>query len=451
MAALGTAAPPVIVLVGRPNVGKSHLFNRLLGRRAALVHAKPGMTLDYLRERYTPPGARPMWLTDTGGQQGETDQWSPIITQQAAIASETADLFLLVTDFQTGLMAGDKELAQHLRRRRIPWLVLANKAEHAPAPDIAAAEFYALGAARVMAVSAKKGDGLAALEQHIATRYPAATEDTAPPPAPPLKIAIVGRPNVGKSTLANRLLGEHRLAVSSTPGTTRDSVHCELPQAGGAVTLIDTAGMRRRRADLERDKLGIAATRRALAAADCALLVIDLAEGLTHQDKRIAALIEQSGCPLVLAANKADTVPSADRQTRLRRAAAALPPPPPATVILSATAARPPPARRLLTALRAAAAAAHTRFSTPQLNTALAAITTARSPRQCGRIRPKLRYAHQGGTRPPRIVIHGNATDRIDDSYRRYLATAFARHLAVDGARIRIEFRSDDNPYAPPK
>lgn len=442
--------PPNIVIVGRPNVGKSLLFNRLLRRRQALVHGQPGMTLDFLREAWQLPNGRAAWLVDTGGVRGESDDWTPLAEAQMQRAAKAADLLLLVADYKAGVLAGDAELAAQLRRQDAPWWVLVNKAEFASA---AAAEFYSLGAEVTLPLSAKHGSGMDELRQRLAQRFPlegegAAAEDSDAAVLP--TVAIVGRPNVGKSTFINRLLGDGRLAVSERPGTTRDMVSCRLAHAGGDVLLLDTAGMARRRAAAERDKLSVAAARRALAAADCAVLMIDLSAGTTYQDKRIAALVAAAGCALTVVANKADLVPAGERQRRLKEVVAALPPLlSPAAFAVSATAKRQLPLQRFLAALRQAAAAAHMHFPTAQLNTALAGIVAARAPRQRGKIRPKLRYAHQGGSRPPCIVIHGSAVGRIDDSYRRYLAAAFARRFSLVGNAIKIVFRSDENPYQP--
>ena len=306
-----------VVIVGRPNVGKSLLFNRLLRQRHALVHGAPGMTLDFLRERLPLGNGRSVWLADTGGVRGEEDEWTPLISAQMQHAAQDADLFLLVVDGRKGLVSGDAELARALRRRHTPWWLLVNKAEGMEAAA-ALADFHQLGSATALTLSAKHGSGLQTLRQQLAENFPPAdvvdlatgAEETAAEENKPPSIAVVGRPNVGKSTFINRLLGDARLAVCERPGTTRDKISCELAHPAGNVVLVDTAGIRRRRATAEREKLGVAATRRALAQADCAILMIDLAAGVTYQDKRIAAQIEEAGCALVVVANKADLLPA---------------------------------------------------------------------------------------------------------------------------------------------
>lgn len=440
-----------VVIVGRPNVGKSLLFNRLLRRRDALVHGAPGMTLDFLRERLPLSNGRTVWLTDTGGVSGEEDEWTALAGAQMRHAAQQADLFLLVVDGRKGLLSGDAELARTLRRRHIPWWLLVNKSEGME-EAVALADFHSLGATAALTLSAKHGNGLDALRQQLAQHFPPLAEEavaaaaTESPPA----VAVVGRPNVGKSTLINRLLGDTRLAVSERPGTTRDKVSCELAHASGNIMLIDTAGIRRQRATAEREKLGVAATRRALAQADCAILMLDLAEGVTYQDKRIAALIEEAGCALVLVANKADQLPAAARRSALRQVLAALPPRPAAPAfMISALGRRALPVQQLLTALRRASAAAYLHLPTARLNAILAAALAAQAPKLHGKTRPKLRYAHQGGHRPPCVVIHGNAVSRIDASYRRYLAAAFTREFPLAGNTVKIVFRSDENPYLP--
>ncbi|MCH9758905.1 MAG: ribosome biogenesis GTPase Der [Proteobacteria bacterium] len=460
---------PAVVIVGRPNVGKSLLFNRLIKRRQALVHHKPGMTLDFLRERLTLTNGREVWLSDTGGVSGESDEWTDIVEQQMLHVSASADLFLLVVDYQIGLHRGDIELVQQLRKRQVPWLLVVNKAENTE-QAMAVADFYSLTSEHVIAVSAKHGSDLDLLRARLQEFFPLteaskteaeATTETASDgadekhirmtPEQEVSVAIVGRPNVGKSTFINRLLGDNRLAVSERPGTTRDAVSCYFNHEGaGDFVLIDTAGMSRRRMTLERDKLSVAATRRALEHADCAILMIDLSEGVTYQDKRIMALIEEAGCAITVIANKADLVPAGEREKSLKQVMDLLPqmlsPP---SFMLSATAKRQLPVTKLLAAVRRVAQAAYTHMPTATLNNALSDILIARSPRQHGKTRPKLRYAHQGGSRPPCIVIHGNAINRIDDSYVRYLSSAFGRYFKIVGNRVKVVFRGDENPYLP--
>lgn len=291
---------PTLVIVGRPNVGKSLLFNRLLGRRAALVHDEPGMTLDFLSEDFCLPDGRTVNLLDTGGVMGEEDDWTVLVKKQMKLAVERADVLLFVTDARTGPHPGDEELLRFLRRCRpnTPRLLAVNKAEGLSFPE---ADFYALGEEEILSVSAKRGSGLAALlraVQRMTVDAPTGEYEDA------LPVAVVGRPNVGKSTLINCMLGDERLVVSERSGTTRDAVKVKWQTAQGCFALIDTAGMRRRRAEGSRERLSVAAAHMALQDAEVAFLVVDLAHGITRQDKRIIGLIDKAGCAVVLLANK---------------------------------------------------------------------------------------------------------------------------------------------------
>ena len=300
------ATLPVVVIVGRPNVGKSLLFNRLCGRRAAIVHDAPGMTLDYLMETAVIGDGRAICLIDTGGVSGEQNEWSADILQRMEQAAQQADAVLVVVDAACGGQHGDAELLSMLRRRwpHLPRLLLVNKSEGL-AEAQACADFYAFKE-DMLPVSAKRGGGLTALRQQLTTLLPAAdVQQTGTP------LAIVGRPNVGKSTLMNHLLKEDRVVVTDIPGTTRDNVRATLSSSHGEFLLIDTAGMRRRRANAEREKFSVAAAREAIQQAAAVLLVWDMSEGVHHQDKRLAAMIIEAGCGAVLIGNKSDLVPTA--------------------------------------------------------------------------------------------------------------------------------------------
>ena len=439
-------AAPEVVIIGRPNVGKSLLFNRLVGQRRSIVHKTPGMTLDILRESVDLGENCRVWLTDTGGVGGGEDEWSGDIRERMRQAADKADLIILVTDARRGQMAGDADLARQLRRQwQAPWVVAVNKAEDMD-EEMARADFLSLGAPETLSLSAKRGTGLAELRRHLRRLLqPAPAADR---PALP-SVAVVGRPNAGKSSLINRLLGQSRMIVSERPGTTRDTVFSELELPDGNLTLIDTAGMRRQRASTEWEKLSVAAARRMLHAADCALLVVDLSDGLTHQDKRIAQLAGESDCALVVVANKTDLLPPPARKAAVRRLLDEISPEMIVEVIpLSATGKRSLPKRTLSAALHRALAARQISPSTARLNQLLQEIVARNPPPYRGRVRPKLRYAHPGGERPLRIVIHGNATRRVDPTYRRYLASAFADALRLVGAPVKITLRSEENPYA---
>ena len=448
----------VAVLAGRPNVGKSALFNRLLGRRAALAHAKPGTTLDYLAEPAEVDDGLFITLADTGGAMGESDQWTPAAFRQMKAAAARANFLLFVADARSGLLPADAEVANFLRKEfpNTPRILLANKAEGVSPSALALAPFYELGMAEMSAVSALRGDGVSALRRRLAkaaqefeksARQSKRRSGKNPPPT----LVIVGRPNVGKSTLINCLTGTERAVVSEIPGTTRDSVSAEWFGAGRRLILADTGGLRRKRAESDLEKMSEAATRNALRRGDAALLLIDLSAGATRQDKRVAALIGEAGKATVIGANKSDLVPAKERAGRLARAAEDLPfVSPPAAFHFSALrgGGRIPVLGIADAVLRAVGMSART-FPTAKLNRALAEIVSRHPPPRVGRFRPNLRYAHQGGESPPVIVAHGGGAEKIGEDYRRYLEAALARKLTLTGVPLRVTFRGEENPFAP--
>lgn len=432
---------PVVVIVGRPNVGKSLFFNRMCGQRASIVHAAPGMTLDYISETAVLNAGRSVRLIDTGGVEGEEDEWSNAVRQRMEQAAAQADMLLIMTDARAGLQHGDQAVLSLARKRwpDLPRLVLVNKAEGLGESE-ACADFYAWGEP-LLPVSAKRGSGLTALREKLSAMLPPAVEA-----AQALPVAIIGRPNVGKSTLMNCLLRKDRVIVSPRPGTTRDNVRAGLSSRSGEFLLIDTAGMRRRRAE-GRERLSVTAARTALQQAATALFMFDLAAGVTHQDKRLAVLAAEAGCGVVVLGNKCDLLHARARQKELRQQTAELPlgfvaP----AFAISATGGR-LAVNALLLAARESAKAAQTQFSTARLNRALAEAVRDNPPPFTRGVRPKLRYAHQGGRAPLRVVVHGGGVARIGADYRRYLAAALARKLAVTGAPLRVDFRAEDNPY----
>lgn len=433
--------PPAAVIVGRPNVGKSLLFNRLCGRRAALVYDEPGITLDYLSETAMAGAGRAVRLLDTGGVRGEESEWSDAILRRMLRAAEQADLILMVADAAAGMLHGDRELLAMLRRRfpKCPRLLLVNKSEGMTAAE-ACADFYALKE-KMIPVSAKRGDGMAAVREALSEMLPAADAHAAG-----LPLAIVGRPNVGKSTLMNRLLKQDRALVSETPGTTRDNICARLSSRYGDFSLIDTAGMRRRRADSVREKFSVSAAREAVRRAAAVFFVWDLSEGATYQDRKIAALVAAAGCGVVMLGNKCDLLPAANRARILRKQAAELHPGCAARAF-AISAAEGRLSGGLLAAAAKAAAAARTRFSTAGLNRALSEAVRRNPPPMSGGVRPKLRYIHQGGQSPLRVIIHGGGVARIAEEYRRYLSSALARRLSVEGAPLLVDFRAEENPY----
>ncbi len=423
-------------------MGKSLLFNRLCGRRASLVHGAPGMTLDYLCETAHFAPGRPAMLVDTGGVQGEENDWSDDAARRMEKAADGADIFLLVADARAGVRHGDEAVLAMLRRRwpGAPRLLLANKSEGMTEAE-ACADFYPFQE-EIIPVSAKRGGGLDGLRAKLAAMLPAAQEDKSGMP-----LAIIGRPNVGKSTLLNNMLRRDRALVSARPGTTRDNICAPLSSRHGEFLLTDTAGMRRRRETAEQIRLSVAAARDALERTAAVLLVWDMAEGVTRQDKRLAAMVAEAGCGAALVGNKSDLLPAARRAQTLARQAKELSLGFEARAFAASAVSEKAPVSGMLLAARRAAEAAQTRFSTAQLNRALSEAVKKHPPPFSGTARPKLRYIHQGGRAPLRFVIHGGSVSRLADEYRRYLASALSRRLSLVGAPLRLDFRAEENPY----
>ena len=441
---------PTIVIVGRPNVGKSTLFNRLTRRRDAIVADIPGLTRDrhYGRGRV---GGKRYIVVDTGGlEPAAPDGILRAMAQQTLLAVDEADAIVLLVDGRQGLMPQDRTLAVHLRKtgRRV-WLVV-NKAEGMQ-PAAVNADFHELALGDPLAISAAHGEGVSDLAELITADFPApeqeGVDDDAASEARP-RIAVVGRPNVGKSTLANRLLGEDRMLVFDEPGTTRDSIYVDFTRAGRNYTLIDTAGMRRRGniADLA-EKFSVIKTLQAIEDANVVILLLDARERITDQDAHIAGYILEAGRALVVAVNKWDGLSPEQREWAKRTLARTLNfiefAPPHYISALAGTGLKP-----LFDAVERAYQSAMAKLPTPKLTRALMAAITRQQPPRAGISRPKLRYAHQGGSNPPRIVIHGTALNHISDSYRRYLERFLRETFKLQGTPLKIEFRQGVNPYA---
>ncbi|HET7634139.1 MAG TPA: ribosome biogenesis GTPase Der [Burkholderiales bacterium] len=437
---------PIIVLVGRPNVGKSTLFNRLTRSRAALVADVPGLTRDrhYGHGRV---GDRRYMLIDTGG-------FEPVATagirhemaQQARAAIDEADAVLFIVDARQGVTPGDLEIAQRLREsgRRL-WLVV-NKTEGLTR-GVAAAEFHELGLGAPLAISAEHGEGVAALMEHVLADFPAGEAQPAAADDHP-RIAVVGRPNVGKSTLVNRLLGENRMIVFDEPGTTRDSIHTEFERDGRRYTLIDTAGIRRRgRVSEAIEKFSAIKALQAIDDANVVILVLDARQDVADQDAHIAGYILEAGRALVIAVNKWDGLDAYARDQAKRVLARKL-----AFLDFAAThyisALNGSGVGALLREVDVAYRSAMARLPTPRLTRALIDATTQQAPPRDGLVRPKLRYAHQGGVNPPTVVVHGNALNRVSAGYRRYLERFLRRAFELQGTPLRVEFRQGNNPYS---
>jgi GTP-binding protein len=437
---------PVIALVGRPNVGKSTLFNRLTRSRDAIVHDMPGVTRDrhYGEGR---AGDRAFIAIDTGGlEPGAIEGIFVEMARQAEQAIAEADAVVFVVDARAGLTPGDRAIADRLRRIHAPLRVAVNKAEGMQV-DTAVAEFHELGLGEPAAISAAHGDGVRELVEAVLAPFPARREAEEKDEGHP-RVAVVGRPNVGKSTLINALVGEERVIAFDQPGTTRDPIEVPFERAGRRYTLIDTAGVRKRgKTGSPVEFFSIVKALQAIEAANVAILMLDAADGVTEQDAHVAGYILERGRAVVVAVNKWD---AADEEARRRvkaelqwklgflRFAE--------THFVSAKDGK--GLAPLLRAVDAAYAAAMAKLPTPKLTRALLAAVERQAPPKAGLIRPKLRYAHQGGMNPPRIVIHGNALDRVPDAYRRYLEGFFATEFQLVGTPLRIEFRSGRNPFA---
>jgi len=440
---------PVIALVGRPNVGKSTLFNRLTRSRDAIVHDVPGVTRDrhYGEGRL---GSRPFIAIDTGGFEPRSPQGVFVeMARQAEQAIAEADAVIFLVDARAGLVPGDRGIAQKLRAMKATVHVAVNKTEGMQG-DSAVAEFHELGLGAPAPISAAHGEGVRELMDVVLEKAPEEEPDDEKDPGHP-RVAVVGRPNVGKSTLVNALVGEERVIAFDQPGTTRDPIEVPFERAGRRYTLIDTAGVRRRgKTGTPVEYFSIVKALQSIEAANVAILLLDAVDGVTEQDAHVAGYILERGRAVVVAVNKWD---AADKDARARVKAELQW----KLGFMSFAEQHTISAKQgkglapLLRSVDAAYAAAMARLGTPKLTRALIAAVERQAPPRAGLIRPKLRYAHQGGVNPPRIIIHGNALDRVPESYKRYLEGFFRDKFALAGTPMRIEFRTGRNPYASKK
>ncbi|MFZ5511722.1 MAG: ribosome biogenesis GTPase Der [Pseudomonadota bacterium] len=436
---------PTLVLVGRPNVGKSTLFNRLTKSRDALVADFPGLTRDR-HYGHGKTGGRAYLVVDTGGfEPSARDGIMHEMARQAEQAIAEADMLLFMVDGRAGLTPQDKAIAERLRRASRPVLLVVNKAEGMDRA-LVAAEFHELGFGQPLVISAAHGDGVRELVDEALAPFPPEPEEEEEARGP--RIAVVGRPNVGKSTLINALLGEERVIAFDQPGTTRDAIAVPFERDGKAYTLIDTAGLRRRGKVFEAvEKFSVIKTLQSVEEANVAVLVLDAGQEISDQDAHIAGFIVEAGRALVVAVNKWDQADEyrrdrlkADLARKLNFLGFAK--------IHYISALRGEGLSGLMASVDAAYAAAMTRLPTPKLTRVLQAAVARQTPPRHGIFRPKLRYAHQGGTNPPVIVVHGNALEHVPDSYKRYLERTFMEHFKLRGTPLRIEFRTTRNPYA---
>ncbi len=439
---------PVVALVGRPNVGKSTLFNVFTRTRDALVHDLPGVTRDRHYGVCRLITGQPFVIVDTGGLVDNASGLDAHTARQAQLAMDEADLVLLVVDARDGLLPSDRTILDRLRRAAKPTLLLVNKTDGLD--ELAAlADFAALGLAAAFGVSAAHGRGMAPVLDAIAARLPEGASEAADAQADDgIRIAIIGRPNAGKSTLVNRLLGEERVIASDVPGTTRDAIRIRLERDGKRYTLIDTAGVRRRaRVEDALEKFSVIKSLQSVEAAHVTVLMLDAREGVSDQDAALLGHVLESGRALVIAVNKWDGMDKYQREQcvaslsrKLDFAAWAR------QVFISAL--HGSGIGELMKAIHRAYAASNHKFSSSELTRAVEAAYAAYQPPLVRGHTPKLKFAHPAGSNPPTIVIHGARTKYIADGYRRYLENFFRKRYRLEGTPIRIEFRDGDNPFA---
>lgn len=440
---------PVIAIVGRPNVGKSTLFNRLTKSRDAIVADFAGLTRDrhYGQGRL---GRLEYIVIDTGGF--EPDAESGIfkeMAKQTRQAVAEADVVVFVVDVRAGLSAQDHDISSYLRRLGKPCLLVANKAE-GMREGSQFAEFYELGLGDVLPVSAAHGQGVRSmLEAALDTlNLPEPEEEVEPDENAPIRLAVAGRPNVGKSTLINTWLGEERLVAFDMPGTTRDAITVPFERGGKQFELIDTAGLRRKGKVFEAiEKFSVVKTLQAIESANVVLLLLDAEQGVTDQDAHIAGFILEAGRAVVLAVNKWDAIDSYQREQVQRSIETRLPFMKFAEIHFISAKKR-QGIGPLWGSIAKAYQAANRKMPTPQLTRLLLEAVQFQSPKRSGMFRPKLRYAHQGGMNPPVIVVHGNSLEGITDAYRRYLEGRFRKAFDLVGTPLRVEMKTARNPYA---
>ncbi|AKH70252.1 ribosome-associated GTPase EngA [Spongiibacter sp. IMCC21906] len=436
---------PVIALVGRPNVGKSTLFNRLTKSRDALVANFPGLTRD---RKYGEAlfGDRRFMVIDTGGITGDEEGIDSAMAQQSLQAIDEADAVLLMLDSRAGLMPADQGLIQHLRSCSKPVFFVANKVDGTD-PDVAMAEFYQTGAAQIYPLTATHGKGVRKLLQDVLEQFPESDEADAAALASGKKIAVVGRPNVGKSTLVNRMLGEDRVVVFDQPGTTRDSIYINYERDGEDYTLIDTAGVRKRRHIHETvEKFSIVKTLKAIDDANVVILVMDGQESIVDQDLHLLGQVIDAGRAVVVAINKWDGLDSdkkAHIKTTLDRRLQFID----FAEIHFISALHGTGVGHLYESIEKAYESATRQLATRNLTMILEGAVYDHAPPMINGRRIKLRLAHPGGNNPPIVVIHGNQTDKVPASYTRYLEKVFRRELKMVGTPIRIQYKTSDNPY----
>ncbi|HNP51267.1 MAG TPA: ribosome biogenesis GTPase Der [Nitrosomonas nitrosa] len=438
---------PTLVLVGRPNVGKSTLFNRLTRSRDAIVADIPGLTRDR-HYGHGKLGDKPYIVVDTGG-------FEPVVksgvlhamARQTLQAVDESDMVLFVVDGRQGVMPHDKIIADQLRQTGRKIMLVVNKTE-GMRTAFATSEFFELGLGEPCAISAIHGDHVGELVELALSGFHTQLEEAEAEAGKYPKIAVVGRPNVGKSTLINTLLGEERVIAFDQPGTTRDSIYIDFEYNRRRYTLIDTAGLRRRGKVFETiEKFSVIKTLQAIEDANVVVLVLDARSEISDQDTHIAGFILETGRALVIAINKWDGMDNYQREIVKREIARRF-------GFLDfakyhfISALHGSGIKGLFPSIDAAYAAAMAHLPTPKLTRALLAAVAKQAPPRGGMSRPKLRYAHQGGSNPPLIIIHGSMLNHVPETYRRYLENTFRNTFQLEGTPLRVEFRTGHNPYA---
>ncbi len=436
---------PVIALIGRPNVGKSTLFNRLTRSRDALVADYPGLTRDR-NYGFGKVGPVPYLVIDTGGVAGGETGINERMVEQTVRALDEADAAIVLVDGRSGLTAADEHVAELARRHaKQSWLAI-NKTEGLDAA-IAAAEFHQLGLGQPLAISAAHGDRVGALMDEVLAPYVGIEVEAADASGSALRIAVIGRPNVGKSTLINRLLGEERLVVFDQPGTTRDSVSVPFERGGRRYELVDTAGVRRKARVREAiEKFSVVKALQAMERAQVVLAVLDAGEGVTEQDVSLMGLIVQRGRALVVVVNKWDGL-SREQRRRVRDELDRRLPFLEFAERHTVSALHGTGVGDLLDAAERAYRAATRDLPTADLTRVLEDAVREHQPPLIRGRRIRLRYAHQGGRNPPVIVIHGKQTERLPEAYRRYLIKRFRKAFRLDGTPVRLELKTGENPF----
>ncbi|MCK5857803.1 ribosome biogenesis GTPase Der [Abyssibacter sp.] len=443
-----SGALPVVALIGRPNVGKSTLFNQLTGTRDALVADLPGLT----RDRQYGIGRlehQRFIVVDTGGIGPDQDpDFREMTEAQATAALEEADVVVFLVDARSGLNPADQEIARRLRRQDRPVVLAVNKSEGLSAVE-ANADFYALGMGDPLPIAAAHNRGLVSLGERLAEHLPAFGQGEPPPPRDPgiPRICVIGRPNVGKSTLVNRLLGEERVVAADAPGATRDSVEVGFDWQGRTFRLVDTAGLRRRsKRDGIAEKFSGVKTLQAIEQSDVAIVVVDARSDIGAQDARVLGLAAAEGRSIIVAINKWDKLEEAVRK-QIREELDYKLPYLDFAPVHTISALRGSGLGELMRSVVRASDSANANLTTSALTKVLEDAVRAHQPPAVHGRRIKLRYAHQGGRRPPKIVIHGNQTARVNTDYKRYLSNRFREAFDLYATPVEILFKSGDNPF----